>query len=62
MRKERENHWHIPEPARRPASRRDQILRKITLALVTDRPAGINPYDSRLGTSSRDIWGQRRGA
>jgi hypothetical protein len=68
MLKARENHWRIPEPARRPAARRDQLLRKITLALVTDtgvctdprQPAGTDPYDSNLGAGSRDIWGLRR--
>jgi hypothetical protein len=70
MRKARENHWRIPEPARRPAGRRDQVLRKITLALVTGtgactdprQPAGIDPYDSSLGASGRDVWGLRRRA
>jgi hypothetical protein len=70
MRKARENHWRIPEPARRPPVRRDQVLRKITLALVTEtgactdprQPAGTDPYDSSLGSSGRDVWGLRRRA
>jgi hypothetical protein len=68
MRNARENHWRIPGPARRPARRRDQVLRTITLALVTDtgactdprQRAGIDPYDCSLGSSGRDVWGLRR--
>jgi hypothetical protein len=68
MRTARENHWRTPGPERRNDGRRDQVLRKITLALVTDtgactdprQPAGIDPYDSSLGTSCRDVWDLRR--
>lgn len=68
MGKARENHWRMPGQQGRPAARRDQVIRRITLALVTDtgrctdprQPAGIDPYDSRLGTSGRDVWGLQR--
>ncbi len=70
MRKAHENHWRIPGPERQPLRRRDQVLRKITLALVTDtgvctdprQRAGIDPYDNRLGSRGRDVWGLRRRA
>ncbi len=68
MRKAQENHGQIPAQQRQPPGRRNQLLRKITLALVTDtgvctdprQPAGIDPYDSTLGSSERDVWGPRR--
>jgi hypothetical protein len=70
MRKARENHWRIPDPERQPVVRRDQLIRKITLALVTEtgactdprQPAGIDPYDSSLRTRGGDVWGLRRRA
>lgn len=65
-----DNHWRIPGSEQPPPRRRDQVLKQITLALVTDDGLGIDtrqhggsdPYDSRLGAARRDVWGQRRRA
>jgi hypothetical protein len=70
MRRARENHWRIPGSEHREPGRRDQVLRKISHALVTDtavgidprQPAGVDPYDSRLGGRGCDVWGRRRRA
>jgi len=70
MRKARENHWRIPGSEQRPPGRREQVLRKISHALVTDtavgldprQPAGADPYDNRTGASGGDVWGRRRRA
>ena len=59
MGKARESHWRMPGQEGPPVARRDQVIRKITLALVTGtgactdprQPAGIDPYDSSLGAS-----------
>jgi hypothetical protein len=70
MGKTADNHWRIPGAERREPARRDQVLKDITLALVTGHSAaseakqrgGFNPYDSRLGSNQRDVWGARRRA
>ncbi|MFI4865642.1 MAG: hypothetical protein ACHQDB_00895 [Steroidobacterales bacterium] len=65
-----DNHWRIPGSEQREPARRDQVLKAVTLALVTGHGAGsdakqcdgFNPYDSRLGSNQRDVWGGRRRA
>jgi len=49
-------------------ARRGQVLKEITLALLTSQGVGsesrqrggFDPYDSRLGATKRDVWGQQR--
>jgi hypothetical protein len=68
MGKTADNHWRIPGAEQREPARRAQVLKDITLALVTGHSAasdakqrsGFNPYDSRLGSNQRDVWGKRR--
>ncbi|MFI4869058.1 MAG: hypothetical protein ACHQDD_06865 [Steroidobacterales bacterium] len=70
MGKSPDNHWRIPGSEQPPPRGRDQVLKQITLALVTDDGLGVaadhrggfDPYDSRLGSAQRDVWGQRRRA
>jgi hypothetical protein len=62
-----DNHWRIPGSEQKEPRRRDQVLKAITLELVTNgidaqHRGGANPYDSRLGSPPRDIWGQKRRA
>jgi hypothetical protein len=48
-----------PQPPRR----RNEIIKEIALALVTNNQAGgFDPYDNRLGSAQRDVWGKRRRA
>jgi hypothetical protein len=61
--------WRVLGSPQQPP-RRDQVLKEVTLALVTNDGSGIaahqrggfDPYDSRLGRAQRDVWGQRRRA
>jgi hypothetical protein len=70
MRHAPENHWRIPAFEQRAPRPRDQVLKEITLGLVTTnglgvdaRPrGGFNPYDSRLGSAQGDVWSKRRRA
>jgi hypothetical protein len=70
MGKTADHHWRIPGSEQPKRARRDQVLKDITLALVTGHGAGsdakqrggFNPYDSRLGSNQRDVWGGRRRA
>jgi hypothetical protein len=70
MRHATENHWRIPASEQREPRPRDQVLKEITLGLVTNNGAGVdvrscggvNPYDSRLGTAGGDVWSRRRRA
>jgi hypothetical protein len=56
-----------PQP---PPRRRDEVIKEIALALVTNNGVGVDsrvcggfdPYDSRLGGAQRDVWGKRRRA
>jgi hypothetical protein len=65
-----DNHWRIIGSEQRPPRRRDEVLKEIKLALVINHGVGIDaqqrggfdPYDSRLGSARRDVWGQRRRA
>jgi hypothetical protein len=54
-----------PTEAAAPQRSREEVLRKVKLALATGanygreaRQQGANPYDSRLGRPQRDIWGR----
>jgi hypothetical protein len=42
----------------------DEVLRQVKAELLSghERRRGSNPYDSRLGRPSRDVWGTRRRA
>jgi hypothetical protein len=72
MRHAPENHWRIPTFEQRAPRPRGQVLKQITLGLVTvtdngpgvdARPrSGFNPYDSRLGSAQSDVWSKRRRA
>ncbi len=65
-----DNHWRILASEQRPPRRRDQVLKEISLALVTNdgggvdarQRSGFDPYDSRLGAAQRDVWSQPRRA
>jgi hypothetical protein len=53
-----------------PPRRRNEVIKEIALALVTNSGVGIDsrqasgfdPYDNRLGSAQRDVWGKRRRA
>jgi hypothetical protein len=70
MAKTADNHWQIPGSEQREPARREQVLKDIALALVSAHSAasdakqrgGFDPYDSRLGSNQRDVWGRRRRA
>jgi hypothetical protein len=70
MGKAPDNHWRILGSEQRPPRPRDEVLKDIALALVTNhgvgneshRRGGFDPYDSRLGAARRDVWGQKRRA
>jgi len=65
-----DNHWRIPGAEQRSEAYRGQVLNQIKRALVTTKSAGsdsrqrggFDPYDSRLGATTSDVWGQRRRA
>jgi hypothetical protein len=64
------NHWQNLASELQPAARREQVMKQIGQALVTNTSVGIDagqhggfdPYDSRLGANQRDVWGKRRRA
>jgi hypothetical protein len=64
------NHWQILGSEQQPAARREQVMKQIGQALVTNTSVGLDarqrggfdPYDSRLGANQRDVWGKRRRA
>jgi hypothetical protein len=68
MRNALNRHWQNLGSQQQPAARREQRLKEIGQALVTDTSVGIDarqsggfdPYDSRLGSKQRDVWGKRR--
>jgi len=69
MGKVTDNHWQITGSEQRSEARRGQVLKQITLALVSSqssgsgshqRGGGCDPYDCRLGVTKRDVWGQQR--
>lgn len=46
---------------------RDEVLQQIKLALLTKaglgvemRARGFDPYNSKLGSATRDVWGGKR--
>jgi hypothetical protein len=64
-----QSNWRQLEEAAVPAAppeRLDEVLKVVKLELVSasaslrERGRGFNPYDGRLGRSSRDVWGRRR--
>jgi hypothetical protein len=63
-----DNHWRIPDAEKRSEAYRGRVLNQIKRALVTTQGSdsrqrgGFDPYDSRLGATTSDVWGQRRGA
>jgi hypothetical protein len=64
------NPWQNLASELQPTARREQVLKQIGQALVTDtsvaldarQHGGFNPYDSQLGANQRDVWGKRRRA
>jgi hypothetical protein len=64
------NNWQILGSEQRPPRRRDEVLKEIMLALVTNNGAGVDSkqcggfdlYDHRLGSAQRDVWGKKRRA
>ena len=69
MGKAADNHRQIVGSEQRSEARRGQVLKQITLALVSSqstgreshqRGGGCDPYDCRLGETKRDVWGQQR--
>ena len=65
-----DNHWRILGSEQVPPGRRDQVLKDIARALLSNHSAGIDatqrggidPYDSRLGSARRDVWDRQRRA
>jgi hypothetical protein len=63
-----DNHWRIPGAEKRSEAYRGRVLNEIKRALVTTQGGdsrqrgGFDPYDSRLGATTSDVWGQRRRA
>jgi hypothetical protein len=65
-----DNQGRIAASQQRPPDRREQVLKEIALALVTTHGAGgdarqrggFDPYDARLGSNQRDVWGRKRRA
>jgi hypothetical protein len=65
-----DNHWRILGSERREPRPRKEVLKDIALALVTNHGAGsesqhaggADPYDSRLGTATTDVWAKLRRA
>jgi hypothetical protein len=64
------NHRPIVGSQQQPDARREQVMKQIGQALVTNTSVGIDarqrggfdPYDSQLGANQRDVWGKRRRA
>ena len=65
-----DNQWRIPASEQRSPGRREQVLKEIALALVTTHGAagdarqrgGFDPYNARLASNQRDVWGRKRRA
>jgi hypothetical protein len=65
-----DNHWRVPGAEQRSETYRGRVLNQIKRALVTTRGVGgdsrqrggFDPYDSQLGATTSDVWGQRRRA